>query len=133
MGGHHASRNDPRVAADSRTGGGTKLPDATGGRHETLERVLRRDPELDRRSAKRDLRLRETERLAGGHPQLEHDQVQPRHQFGYGMLNLEPRVHFQKVEASFRINEELDGPGVPVAGAARQPHGGLSHLGPQLG
>ena len=77
--------------------------------------------------------LREAERLARGHPQLQRDEVPSRDQFGHRMLDLEPRVHFEEVEAPVGIEEELDGPGVPVPGALGQAHGRLSHRGPQFG
>ena len=47
------------------------------------------------------------------------------------MLDLEPRVHLEEVEA-VALHQELDRPGVPVPGRHRGPHAGRVEPGPEV-
>ena len=63
--------------------------------------------------------------LAGGHPQLLDDQVQPGHLLGHRVLDLDPRVHLEEVEAAGGVHQELERPRVGVADRPRARHGRL--------
>ena len=76
-----------------------------GLRQEPAERVLGVDPGLDRVAVEAQVVLAERQRLAGGDPQLELDQVERlavdgHHQLGDRVLDLEPGVHLQEVDTS---------------------------------
>ena len=50
------------------------------------------------------------------------------------MFDLEARVHLEKVEpgaVAVALDQELDGPGIPIAGRARRGHRGVTHPGTQ--
>src|SRR5260221_10188684 len=66
------------------------------------------------------LRLGKPQRLAGRDPQRGGDEVAARHEFGDGMLHLEPRVHLHEAELAVLVEQELAGPGAHVADRACQ-------------
>ena len=49
------------------------------------------------------------------------------------MLDLQARVHLEKVEGAVAVEQELDGAGVAVADRLRSEHRGLAHAPPQVG
>ena len=63
-------------------------------------RILGIDPRFDRRAGAGDLALLKRQRLPGSHPELPFDKVEAGHRFGHRMLDLEPRVHLEKVEVA---------------------------------
>ena len=70
---------------------------------------------------------------AGGDLDLQLHQVEAGDQLGDRMLHLQPRVHFQEIEAAVLVHQELHRAGIVVAGGARGADGrfahGLAHLG----
>ena len=71
----------------------------------------------------RDVVLGERQRLAGGDPELELDEVEAavRRQLGDRVLDLEAGVHLQEVDlAGVRVEQELHGAGVGVADCCGQ-------------
>ena len=94
---------DARVDADE--------SDAAGGRYRTsrptdgqeiAERILGVDAGFDGPAAELDVVLRERQRLAGGDADHQLHQVETGDEFGDRMLDLQPRVHFEKVEIARR-------------------------------
>ena len=83
---------------------------------------------LDGVTAERNLALLKRQSLAGCDPQLPFDQIKSGNRLGHRMLNLQPRVHFEKVEFSQRIEQKLDGACVDVADGAGGGDCGLAHL-----
>ncbi len=54
--------------------------------------------------------------------------------FGYRVFDLDARIHFDEVELlGIGIDEELDGPGVVVAGGAHEAHRGVAKIAASLG
>ena len=60
-------------------------------------------------------------------------QVDPGHQLGHRMLDLEAGVHLEEVEAAVGVEQELDGAGADVAHRRRRLHRRRSHGATQLG
>ena len=87
-------------------------------------RVLGVEPRLEGVAAAGDLLLAQRQRLAGGDAQLPLDQVQPGDRLGHRVLDLQPRVHLDEVEAARLVEQELDRAGVLVAGGQRGAGGG---------
>ena len=71
------------------------------------------------------------QRLPHRHPQLPLDQVQASDLLGDGMLDLEARVHLQKVERAL-LHQELDRAGVHIADSPPALEGGGVQAGPQV-
>src|SRR6202158_1370982 len=86
---------------------------------ELLCRVFGADAAFDCVAASDNVLLPHPQSFAGGDPQLRMHEVDPGHPFGDRVLDLEARVHFEKVEFAVRIEQKLDGPGVAVANTAR--------------
>ena len=76
--------------------------DGAGLRQESLRRRLRIQSALDGMPARGNRLLQQGQRQAVRHVELQLHQVQPGHQFGDGMLHLEPRVHLEEVEGRRR-------------------------------
>ena len=55
------------------------------------------------------------------------DQVDSRHQFGYRMLNLNPRIDLDKVKIVIRINDKLDRARIEILGILNHSDGGFTH------
>ena len=75
--------------------------------------------------ALRQRRLRPWQRLAGRDAQLRVHQVDAGDRLRDRVLDLQPRVHLEEVEArlvALAFEEELDGAGVAVAGGPRRGH-----------
>ena len=53
-------------------------------------------------------------------PELLFDQIESRHHFRDRVLDLNPRVHFKKIELSVRCEHELDGARAGVSNLARE-------------
>ena len=65
------------------------------------------------------------ERLAGRNEDLQPHEIEPRHTFGDGMLDLQPRVDFEEVELAVRRQQKLDRSGVHIANLL---HGAAPHV-----
>src|SRR6056297_517801 len=104
---------DTAVDADPLAGRPVQRRDDSGVRQETRVGIFGVDPGLHGVSGTADFVLRPGQGLAGGHPELPFDQVQPGHALGHRMLDLQPGVHFEKVEA-VRVDQELDGAGTDI-------------------
>ncbi len=84
------------------------------------------DARFDRVTAKVYAILRVPERLARGDANLLANQVEAGDHFGHGVLDLDARVHFQKVEL-VAGDEALDRSGGIVADRLRGAHAGFAH------
>ena len=60
------------------------------------------------------------QRRAGGDPQLPFHKVEAGYHLGHRMLDLEPGVHFQEVEAAVAVDQELHRAGAPVVDRPRR-------------
>ncbi len=97
-------------------------------------RILCVDAQLDRMAALRQILLRPWQFASSGDSDLRADEIDAGHLFGDRMLDLEPRVHLEKVEASGfagSFDEKLHGPGVSISRRARDRHRCVTHPLPQ--
>ena len=121
-----------RIDANARAAGLAIGADRPRRRPEILRRILGVNPPFDGESIDPDIVLKETERFAGGNPNLLADQIHSRHHFGDGVLDLNARVHFKEEEA--RIGDEtLDRADRIVADRLRRSHGRGAHFPAQVG
>ncbi len=72
------------------------------------------------------------QRLARGDAKLPFHQIEPGRRLGHGMLDLQPRVHLEKIEAvgaeaARGIDDELHRPGADIADRARRRDRRLAH------
>jgi len=67
------------------------------------------------------------ERLAGGDANLLADDIDAGAHLGHRMLDLEPCVQLDEVEAAVRAEQELEGAGVAVADGTAGTLGGVLH------
>src|SRR5437868_786902 len=74
-----------------------------------------------------DIRLREPQRLARRHSDLRLDEIKTGHQLRDRVLDLQTRVHLEKVEVALAINQELDGASVRVICRLRHAHRHFAH------
>ena len=98
---------------------------AFGGRaiaHQAADRrrkiaigILRIDAAFHRPAVELDVALLERELLAGGDADHLLDQIDAGDEFRHRMLDLQPRVHLQKIEAAVLGGDELDRAGAVVA------------------
>ena len=79
-----------------------------------------------------DVLLPDRERLAGRDQHLLADEVDPRHLFRDGVLDLDPRVHLHEVVSPVRGQEALDRAGGAVAGCPGGVDRDLADPGAQL-
>ena len=115
---HRPAREDARVDAHARASRLLVARDRPGQRDEAEVRRLRVDAALDGVSAEHDVLLPERERLARGDADLLAHDVDPGHQLGDGVLDLEARVHLEE-EVALADQQALDGAGPAVADGAR--------------
>ena len=76
-------------------------------------------------SFERDILLIEGERLPRCDPELPLHEVDARDELGDGMLDLDPRIHFQEMEFP-GIPEELDRPGPYIADGTSRLNRGIT-------
>ncbi len=91
-------------------------------RQKVARRVLGIDARLDRPAVEPHVVLGERQLLAGGDAQHQLDEIEPGDQLGHRMLDLQPRIHFEKVEIALAIDDELDRAGRAVIDGASQRH-----------
>ena len=61
------------------------------------------------------------------------DEIESGDLLGDGMLDLQARVHFQKIKIEIGVDQKFDGAGVGVAAGARQAYRGVAHFFAQVG
>ncbi len=100
------ARVDPHVRAVLlRRAVAYKPPDSG---QEVAARILGIDARLDGPAIEAHVFLGERQLLAVGDADHLLDQVQPGHHLGHRMLDLEPRVHLEKIEVAVLVDDELD-------------------------
>src|SRR5438093_1619201 len=124
---------DARVIAHPGTARRPQADDATGRRDEPRVGILGVDTALDGPAVPDDLVLGEAELLPGRDPELLLDEVAPRHELGHGVLDLEPRVHLEEVEAPVAVHEELHRTRIDVADGGGDAAGRLAHPAAEIG
>ena len=82
------------------------MGDGAGSRPVVLARALGTQPHLDGVARCLDLLLGEGQRAAGGHRELQTDEVEAGDQLGHAVLDLQAGVHLQEVEAA-RVGQVL--------------------------
>ncbi len=127
LAGDDVARDEARVDANARSRSQFESQEATRARAEPLVGILGVEARLDGVPARR--RERHGERLAARDVDLEAHHVDAGHALGDGMLDLEPRVHLEEVEArEVGEHEELRRPRVHVAARARHGDGRVFQL-----
>src|SRR5436305_1344424 len=91
--------SDPALARDSRARGLREGQDVAGRGEEAVGRIFSVDAALHRVAADGQVLLLEGQRLAGGDADLELHQVDAGDGFGDRVLDLDPGVHLEEVEA----------------------------------
>ena len=112
--GDNGARLDVRVHPHARAERRAELLDPAGSGREVARDVFGVDPRLDRMPAAL-VAAGPFEPLPGGHLELLADEVDPGHELGHRMLDLQARVQLHEVEAALRAEQELERPGVLVA------------------
>src|SRR5580692_7030821 len=126
--GYSLTRGDSVVDAHTCSRCRTPIDQGPALRQEIFTRVFGVKARLDSVTGKRNLLLLKRQRLAGRDAQLPFDQIKPGNRLGHRMLDLQPRVHFEKVELSTRIEQKLDGACINVADGAGSGDCGIAHL-----
>ena len=90
--------------------------------------ILGIDAAFHRPAVELDVALLERERLAGGDADHLLDQIDAGDELGHRMLDLQPRIHFQKVEAAILPGDEFDGAGAVVSDGLGERDRLLAHL-----
>src|SRR5512140_1411075 len=116
------------VVADARAGRDAQVGDLPGRGQEALRRILRVDARLDGVAAPDDLLL-PRDAAAARDVDLHADEVEAGDRLGHRVLDLQPRVHLEEVEAPARVDEELDRAGAAVRHGARRADRDLAHRG----
>src|SRR5262249_8334322 len=98
-------------ALTPRFGGRPVAREPAGRGQEVAVGILGIDAGLDRPAGERHVALLERERLAGGDADHLLDQIDAGHELGHRMLDLQPRVHLEEIEARVLADDELDGAG----------------------
>ena len=104
-----------RDAVDARLRGRPVAPEAADGGQEIAIRILGINAGLDRPAVELHVALADRELLAGGDAQHLLDQIDAGDQLRHRMLDLQPRVHLEEVEALVLAGDEFHGAGRIVA------------------
>ena len=113
-------------------GGRTIAHEAPDRRREIAIGILGVDPALDRPAGELDVALLERELLAGRDADHLLDEIDAGDQLGHRMLDLEPRVHLEEIEAAILPGDEFHRAGAVVADRLGERHRLLAHLGARL-
>ena len=104
-----------------------------GRGREIGRRVFGVEPGFDGVSADRDVLLREGQGAALRDMKLQADEIDSRHGLGHRVLDLDPRVHFEEVEAALFRQQKLDRAGAHIANRGRSLDRRRAHRGAKLG
>src|SRR6266566_9118233 len=129
---HRLARAQPMIDAHARARRRPPGQNGAAAGQEVFVGVFRVEPRLDRVTLEANLVLGR-QRLARGDPQLPGDEIEPGDRLGDRMLDLQPRVHLEKIELFGGVEQELDGSGAAVADRTRGGDRGFGDLAPQLG
>jgi hypothetical protein len=124
--GHAVALGDAAVDPQAGPRGETEEDEGPGSGEKAVVGILGVEPHLDGMADGRGRLPREPS--PPRHVQLELHEVEPRRHLGDGVLHLQAGVDLHEVEgARGRIEEELDGPRVPVVHGAADRDRGLAH------
>src|SRR5262245_4851794 len=97
-------------------------------RQEIAVWIFRIDAAFHGPSVEFHIALLDRQLLAGGNPDHLLDQIDPGHQLGDRMLDLQPRIHFKEIEAPVLSGDKLNRAGTVVTDRLRQRDRLLSHF-----
>ena len=107
------------VVAQAQPFGQAQAFDLARAGHEIVLRVLGINAALDGMAGLRDMALAPRQIAARRDLDLRFDQIDADHPFGHRMLDLQARVHFEKIKILLLIQQKLQGSGADVADRAR--------------
>src|SRR6266849_7298352 len=125
---HTIARQDMAVETHARTARRLPARDESWAWAKIRGWVFGVNAALDGHASLTHLFLPDRKRFACGEADLFPHQVHACDELRHGVFNLDPRINFDEIEALLPINQKLAGAGVLIAGQARQPHSGLTHL-----
>ena len=85
-----------------------KAGHSAGARQKPIGRVFGIKPHFNRMTAQRDIFLRHAQPIAFRHFYLQGHQIETGHFFRHRMLDLQPRIHFEKIETAIGIKQKLN-------------------------
>ena len=121
------ARFDPAVPAHPGAARGAQVLDPAGGGQEPVGGILAGDPALHGPAPRVEPARGHAHRLPGGDPELLPHQIHAVDQLGHRVLDLDPGVHLEEVEAAVRGEEELAGAGAEVAHCLGRGDGSRAH------
>ncbi len=99
--------------------------DRAGTRHEIARGIFGVDAAFDRAAFQIHLILRETKALPLRDGYLLGDEIDAGDLLRHGMLDLNPRIHFEEIETlALDIDQKLDRTGAAIVQMLRKPHAG---------
>ncbi len=120
---------------DAHPGTGRRPPyvDPAGLRQEAAVGVFGIEPDLDGVTGEPHLLLAERQALAARDPELPLDEVETGDRLGHRVLDLQPGVHFEKVEFAVGAEQELDRARAAIADRLGGSDRSGAHARPQAG
>src|SRR5439155_155158 len=131
--GHGPAFIDAIVQADARAAGNLARKNFSRRGKEIIVGIFSVETNFHSMTARGDGFPCEGQAVTGGDSDLEFYEVETGNLFGYGMFDLQTRVHFQKVKIEIGINKEFNRAGIDIAASARQADSGIAHLSAQFG
>src|SRR5688572_23809563 len=119
------ARGNMRIYPYTRTGRPSRLGDDPRAWTEVAGGILGVHSALDRAASPSDIGLLQAKTVAAGDRDLLGDQVHPGDDLGHRMLDLDPRVHLEKVKRLLLVDQELHRAGAAIGKALREAYGGL--------
>ena len=109
-----------------------QLLDNAGRGHEVVLRVLGTDAALDGVAALEEFFLMQVQHFVVGDADLLLHQVHAHHFLRDGMLHLQAGIHFEEIEVTVLVHQELDGARAAVVHRLGCGHGLFAHFAAQL-
>ena len=108
---HNAAKSCSRINcaihANARSARRQDKMELTRRRHEIPFGILCIDPAFNGPAVNFQIALRERKRIAFGYGDHFFNQIHVRDHLGYGMLNLNARIHFHEIEVAVRTKQKL--------------------------
>ena len=128
-----ASKLDPGIDSDARSGGPAQRFDPPCGRQEAIVRVLGVEADFDGVPTGHRIPRIDAEWLTGGDAQLVRDEVAARHELRDRVLDLQTGVHLEEGRPAAVVDEEFAGAGIHVADRMGEHQRRVAQTSPQLG
>src|SRR5688572_19138023 len=119
------ARGNMRIYPYTRTGRPSRFGDYPRAWTEVARGILGVHAALDRAAAPSDIGLVQAKTVAVGDRDLLGDQVHARDDLGHRMLDLDPRVHLEKIKRLLLVDQELYCASAAIGKALREAYGGL--------